>query len=49
MTRVIAVPGYIQTHHTRYDSSGRGICPSHRPLPDNTRYNRQTSTPPAGF
>jgi hypothetical protein len=27
---------YTVTHHSRYDSSGRVIGPSQRPLPDNT-------------
>jgi hypothetical protein len=36
------------THHSRYDSSGRVISSSQRPVPDNT-HNRQTSMPPAGF
>jgi len=27
------------THiHTRWDASGRGIGPSHKPLPDNTQH-----------
>jgi hypothetical protein len=28
--------------HTRYDSSGRGIGPSQRPLPDNTQHTQDT-------
>ena len=43
----------IDTHthtHTRYDSSGRGIGPSHRPVHYNTRYSQQkASTSPEGF
>ena len=38
--------------HTRQDSSGREIDPSHRPLPDNAQHNihkRHTSMPTAGF
>jgi len=27
------------THHSRYDSSGRVISSTQRPLPDNTRYS----------
>ena len=30
------------THHSRQDSSGRVISPSHRPLPDNTQLSQQT-------
>jgi hypothetical protein len=38
------------THHTWYDSSGRGIGPSQRPLPDNANtHKRQTSMPPVGL
>jgi hypothetical protein len=37
---------HTQAHHTRWDSSGRVIRPSQRPVPD----NRQISMPPtAGF
>jgi hypothetical protein len=48
---VTVTPGHIQLHtnkhththtHTRYDSSGRGIGPSQRPLPDNTQPSQQT-------
>ena len=35
---------HAQTHHTRQGFSGRGICPSQIPLPDNTQHSRQTST-----
>ena len=31
------------THHSRYDSSGRVIRSSQRPLPDNTRHSQQTN------
>ena len=31
------------THHSRYDSSGRVIGSSQRPLPDNTQYPQQTN------
>ena len=31
------------THHSRYDSSGRVISSSQRPLPDNTRHSQQTN------
>jgi hypothetical protein len=38
------------TYHSRYDSSGRGIGPSQRPLPDNTNaHKRQTYMPLVGF
>ena len=37
------------THHSRYDSTGRVINPSQRPLPDNTQRSKQTSMPPAEF
>ena len=30
------------THHSRYDSSGRVISSTHRPLPDNTRHSQHT-------
>ena len=30
------------THRTRYDSSGRVISPTHRPLPENTQHSQQT-------
>ena len=30
-------------HHSRYDSSGRVISLSQRPLPDNTRHSQQTN------
>jgi hypothetical protein len=28
-------------HHSEYDSSGRVVGPSHRPLPDNTQHSQQ--------
>jgi hypothetical protein len=31
------------TRHTRQDSSGRGIGPSQRPIPDNTQQSPETS------
>ena len=40
---------HTQTHHTRYDSSGRVISPTQRPLHDNTKHSQQTdiqSPPP---
>ena len=42
---------HTTTHYSRYDSSGRVISSSQRPLPDNTpnTHNRQTSMPPVGF
>jgi hypothetical protein len=40
---------HTQTLHTRYDSSGRVISSSQRPLPHKTRYSQQTSTPTVGF
>ena len=38
-------------HHSRYDSSGRVISPSQRPLPYNTQntHKKQTSMLPVGF
>ena len=33
---------HTTTEHNRYDSSGRVISPSHRPLPDNTQHSQQT-------
>jgi hypothetical protein len=33
---------YTQTHHTRYDSSGRVINPTQRPLPENTKHSQET-------
>jgi len=38
------------THHSRYDSSGRVIISSQRPLPDNTQHSEQTDIhTPAGI
>ena len=34
---------HITTQHSRYDSSGRVISSSQRPLPDNTRHSQQTN------
>ena len=31
---------YTITHHSRWDSSGRGIGQSQRPLPDNTQQTK---------
>jgi hypothetical protein len=33
---------HTQTHHTRYDSSGRVIGQSQKPLPDNTQHSQET-------
>jgi len=40
---------HTQTHHTRYDSSGRVISPTQRPLPDNTQHSQATFRPPTRF
>jgi len=42
---------HTSTHQIRYDSSGRAISSSQRPLPDNTHntHKRQTPTSPEGF
>jgi hypothetical protein len=37
------------THHSRYDSSGRVISSSQRPLPDDIQHSRVTDISPAGF
>ena len=34
---------HTKTHHSRYDSSGRVISSSQRPLPDNTQHSQQTN------
>jgi hypothetical protein len=34
---------HTTTHHSRYDSSGRVISSSQRPLPDNTQHLQQTN------
>jgi hypothetical protein len=36
----------IQTHNTRYDSSGRGNSPKQRLLPDNTQHPKQQTSMP---
>ena len=33
---------HTTTHHSRYDSSGRVISSSQRPLPENTQHSQQT-------
>ena len=33
---------HSQTHYTRWDSSGRVISPTQKPLPDNTQHTQQT-------
>jgi len=33
---------HTTTHHSRYDSSGRVIGSSQRPVPDNTQHSQQT-------
>jgi hypothetical protein len=39
----------LKTLNTRYDSSGRVVSPTQRPLPDDTQHSQETSMPPAGF
>ena len=34
---------HTTTHHSRWDSSGRVISPSQRPVPDNTQHSQQTN------
>ena len=34
---------HTTTHHSRYDSSGRVISSSQRPLPENTQHSQQTN------
>jgi len=47
---LLKIRNHTQTHHTRWDSSGRVISSSQRPQPDNTQHSqRQTSMPPVGF
>jgi len=41
VTSLVKFRNHTQTHNTRWDSSGRGIDPSHRPLPDCTRHSQQ--------
>jgi hypothetical protein len=36
---------HATTHHSRWDSSGRVIGPSQRPLPVNTQHSQETSMP----
>src|SRR5215475_1078917 len=41
---------HTTTQHSRWDSSGRVISSSQRPLPDNTRHSQQTNIhAPVGF
>ena len=40
---------HTQTHHTRWDSSGRVISPMQRPLSDNTQHSQHPSMSTAGF
>jgi len=42
---------HTTTHHSRWDSSGRVIGSSQRPLPDNTQHSQQTyiHAPGGGF
>ena len=40
---------HTTTHYRRYDSSGRVIGPSQRPLLDNTQHSGHTYMPPVGF
>ena len=41
---ILDVPrSHTTAHHSRYDSSGRVISSSQRPLPDNTRHLQQTN------
>jgi len=37
------------THHSQYDSSGRGISSSQRPLPYNTQHSQHTDIHAAGW
>jgi hypothetical protein len=39
---------HTQTHHIRYDFSGRVISPIQRPLPDNTQHSQYTNIHAAG-
>ena len=39
---------HTQTHHIQFDSSGRGIVPTQRPLPDNTQHSQQTDVHVSG-
>ena len=40
---------HTTTHHSQWDSSGRVISSSQRPLPDNTQHSQQISMPQVGF
>jgi hypothetical protein len=40
---------HTQTHQSRYDSFGRVLIPTQRPLPDNTQRSQETTMPPEGF
>jgi len=41
---------HTQTHHSRYDSSGRVISPTQRLLPENIQHSQQkASVSPVGF
>jgi hypothetical protein len=41
---------HTQTHHTRYDFSGRVIFPTQKPLPDNEQQSQKTCPfPPTGI
>ena len=40
---------HTKTEHTRWDSSGRVISSSKRPLPENTRHSQQISMPMLEF
>ena len=40
---------HTTTHHSQWDSSGRVISLSQRPLTDHTQHSQQTSMPPVGF
>jgi hypothetical protein len=39
---IIEAHDHTQTHHTRYDSSGRVISPTQRTLPDNTQHSQES-------
>ena len=40
---------HTMTHHSRWDSSGRVISSSQRPLPDNTQHSQQTNNHAPGW
>ena len=40
---------HTTTHHSRYDSSGRAISSSQRPIPDNTQQSREIYMPAVEF